>query len=74
MCRLSKDGSDKYNINSIKWSDDSMDTMDLYRLYEFSDLLSDGLTENLLKNNINEEERIKYVSILHKYIINFKIL
>lgn len=61
MCRLSKDGSDKYNINSIKWSDDSMDTMDLYRLYEFSDLLSDGLTENLLKNNINEEERIKYV-------------
>lgn len=47
-----------------------MDTMDLYRLYEFSDLLSDGLTENLLKNNINEEERIKYVSILH---LNYKL-
>lgn len=36
-----------------------MDTMDLYRLYEFSDLLSDGHTENLLKNNVSEEERIK---------------
>jgi len=38
-----------------------MDTMDLYRLYEFSDAMSDGLTENLLKNNISEEERLKYV-------------
>jgi len=38
-----------------------MDTMDLYRLFEFSDILSDGLIENLLKNNISEEERLKYV-------------
>lgn len=36
-----------------------MDTMDLYRLYEFSDTLSDGYTENLLKNNMTEEERLK---------------
>lgn len=57
--RLSSDGSNK--CNPIKWSDDSMDTMDLYRLYEFSDAMSDGLTENLLKNNISEEERLKYV-------------
>lgn len=60
--RFSKDGDNKLNINSIKWSDDSMDTMDLYRLYEFSDMLSDGHTENLLKNNINHIERLKYVS------------
>lgn len=57
--RLSKDGSNK--CNPIKWSDDSMDTMDLYRLFEFSDILSDGLIDNLLKNNISEEERLKYV-------------
>ncbi|VVC42534.1 Hypothetical protein CINCED_3A009963 [Cinara cedri] len=56
---LNTDGNDKFNINSIKWSDESMDTMDLYRLYEFSDLLSDAHTENLLKNNINDEDRIK---------------
>lgn len=37
-----------------------MDTMDLFRLYEFSDMLNDGLTENLLKNNITNEERFKY--------------
>jgi len=57
--RLSKDGSSK--CKPIKWSDDSMDTMDLYRLFEFSEILSDGLIENLLKNNISEEERLKYV-------------
>lgn len=57
--RVSKDGSDKLNINSIKWTDDSMDTMDLYRLYEFSDMLSDGHTENLLRNNLTDEERLK---------------
>lgn len=56
---LSKDGSNK--CNPIKWSDDSMDTMDLYRLFEFSDILSDGLIENLLKNNISEEERLKQI-------------
>lgn len=38
-----------------------MDTMDLYRLYEFSDMLNDGLTENLLKNNISDDERLKYL-------------
>ncbi|XP_027850821.2 calcineurin-binding protein cabin-1-like [Aphis gossypii] len=57
---LSNDGSNK--CNPIKWSDDSMDTMDLYRLYEFSDAMSDGLTENLLKNNISEEERLKQIN------------
>lgn len=57
--RFNKNGTDKLNINSIKWSDDSLDTMDLYRLYEFSDMLSDGHTENLLKNNISDEERNK---------------
>lgn len=36
-----------------------MDTMDLFRLYEFSDMLSDGPTENLLKNNISNMERFK---------------
>lgn len=56
---VSKDGSDKLNINSIKWTDDSMDTMDLYRLYEFSDMSSDGHTENLLRNNLTDEERIR---------------
>lgn len=39
-----------------------MDTMDLYRLYEFSDILSDVHTENLLKNNMTEEERLKYIN------------
>jgi len=38
-----------------------MDTMDYYRLYEYSEVLNNGLTENLLKNNISEEERLKYV-------------
>lgn len=54
-------------MNSIKWSDDSMDTMDLYRLYE-SDILNDGLTENLLKNNISDEERLTYEIIINKLI------
>lgn len=39
-----------------------MDTMDLFRLYEFSDMLNDGLTENLLKNNNTNEERFKYTN------------
>lgn len=77
--RLNKDGSDKLNISSIKWSDDSMDTMDLYRLYEFSDMLSDGLTENLLKNNMTDEERYKYsiiqiVYFLQNYLIIITVL
>jgi len=55
---LNKDNSD--NINSIKWTDDSLDTMDLYRLYEFSDMLNDdGHIENCLKNSITDEERQK---------------
>lgn len=56
-----------------------MDTMDLYRLYEFSDMLTDGLTENLLKNNKTDEERYKYTIIqtifdLYNYLIFITVL
>lgn len=50
-----------------------MDTMDLYRLYEFSDLLTDAHTENLLKNNITDEDRIKYKLFISIYF-KFKII
>lgn len=57
--------NDKLTINSIKWSDESMDTMDVYRLFEFSDILGDGHTENLLKNNMTNKERLKYILIIY---------
>lgn len=43
----------------MRWNDDSMDTMDMYRLFENKDI--GKASEAELTNNLSEKERAKWV-------------
>lgn len=45
----------------VRWNDDSMDTMDMYRLFENKDL--GKASEAELMNNLSEAERVKWVNL-----------
>lgn len=58
----------------MRWNDDSMDTMDMYRLFENKDI--GKASEAELTNNLSEKERAKWVkNRLHfKYYYAHQVL